>query len=154
MIDFDNEKRDALTTEEGWAVLLNKKHLKVAEGQEDSLEGLIKDFSKLYVEKKKKRPHTDSRFPDYDINAFWAFADSLEKKIKTSFEKKAIRVYNHPRAKYFGNNYMLALEVHGKQHIPKLEKIVKDFGKLVPLEEAYDVYFEIYNKRFHKEKKE
>ena len=153
MIDFDNEKRDALTTKDGWVVLFNKDNLKSVESKESSMNSLINDFSKLYIEKKEKRPHKDSRYPEYDINAFWAFADTLEKKIKKSFDKKAIRVYTHPRSKYFGNNYMLALEVYDKDNISKLEKIVEKFGKLVRMEEAYDIYFELYNKKFYKEKK-
>ena len=154
MIDFDSQTSDAITTEQGWVVLFNKDNLKnIEKNQDNSMNDLIKNFSKLYVEKKKNRPQMDKRFPEYDINAFWAFADTLGKKIKKSFEKGEIRMFDNPRAKYFGDNYMVALEVRNPDLIPKLKKIVENFGRLVTLEEAYKIYLELYNKKFKKEEK-
>jgi hypothetical protein len=157
MIDFGSLTSDQITTDKAFVILLNKTHLEHLKknSQSTSMEGLISEFSKMYIEKTKKPSRPDKKYPKYDRDAFFAFVDAVDEMVKKSFKKNEIRVFAHPRAAYFEDNYMVTVEVEEMGNVGKLKEMLGDFGELVTLGDAYKIYFELYNDIFgKKEKKE
>jgi hypothetical protein len=152
MIDFENEEIDQFNTKVKWALVLNKKYVKALkeESLSGSMDSLISDFSKMYVEKKKKKEYKSNAFPDYDMNVFFAFADSVEKMVKKSFKKNEVRVFDNPHLKSFGDNYMIIVSIKPGL-VDKFRKLIGDGAELMSLSDAYKMFFELYNKIYRKE---
>lgn len=154
MIDFANEKNDEVTNPNLYAILLNEDHFKALKEKEqkESMNKLISEFSKMYVEKKKKIK-IDKKNSNYDKAAFFAFADSVGNMVKKEFSKDEVRVYDHPRASYFGNQFMLPAEIMTPKNLEKMKDKLGEYAQVVLMDEAYEKYLKIYMEKFVKKQK-
>lgn len=153
MMDFGQEGRDQINATQGWAVVLNNKYVSTLKkgSEKNQMNDLINEFSRLYQDKKKKKKfHKKSDFAKYDIDVFFAFADALKKMVRKHFKSNDIRVFTNPHLSCFGDVYIVTMSISSLSMVQNFKKQLKDFGKLITLQDAYQIYFEIYNKIYRK----